>query len=290
MDENQTTLHLSNLGETAFLTLYARAIESQSANPILKDEKAEAIIQQLDPILKTRELKMARQLTERKLDPMLVIHLTLRAEKYDRTAKQFLARHPGATIVNLGCGLDTRFFRIDDGRLQCVDIDLPEMITLKRQLIQETPRYRMLAVSILDHAWMEEIEKTLGPYCFLMEGLLMYLPEDEVKRLILAMRDRFSGSEMVCEVTHRQWVTGLWGKLVALKMQKRTKIGRDARFQFGLRRPDEMETWGEGIAFLEDWFYMDEDHPKIGWMRAFKNWRIFRTAQYTTHYQFKESK
>ena len=288
--KNQSILNLSNIGETALLTLYARAIESKSDNPILKDEKAEEIIQALDPILKTRESKMARQLTERKLDPKLVTHLALRAEKYDRTAKQFLAQHPGASIVNLGCGLDTRFFRIDDGRLQCVDIDLPEMIALKRELLKETPRYRMLAGSVLDHAWMQKIEKNPGPYCFLMEGLLMYLPEDEVKRLILAMRDRFPGSEMVCEVTHRQWVEGFWGKLVALKMQKRTKFGRDARFQFGLRRPDEIETWGAGITFLEDWFYMDEDHPKIGWMRVFKNWKIFRTAQYTAHYQFKENK
>jgi O-methyltransferase involved in polyketide biosynthesis len=133
---------------------------------------------------------------------------------------------------------------------------------------------------------MDEVAKSPGPYCFLLEGVLMYLPEADVKRLILAMRDRFPGSEMVCEVTHRQWVEGFWGKLVALKMQKRTKIGQEARFQFGLSRPDEMESWGEGIEFLGEWFYMDEDHPEIGWMRVFRNWKIFRTAQYTTHYRF----
>ena len=236
--------------------------------------------------MSNRDNKMAHQLLGRSIDPKLVIHIALRAEKYDRYAKEFLEIHPGCTIVNLGCGMDTRFFRIDDGKLQCVDVDLPEMITLKQQFLDETERYQMFAGSILEETWMDKVAETPGPYCFLLEGVLMYLPEAEVEHLVLAMRDRFPGSEIVCEVTHRQWVKGIWGKLVALKMQKRTKIGQEARFQFGLSQPDEMESWGEGIEFLGEWFYMDEDHPKIGWMRVFKNWEVFRTAQYTTHYRF----
>jgi len=278
--------HISSVGETALLTLYARAIESQSEDPILKDEKAEEIIRKLDPVLSNRDNKMAHQLLGRSIDPKLVIHIALRAEKYDRYAKEFLEIHPGYTIVNLGCGMDTRFFRIDDGKLQCVDVDLPEMITLKQQFLDETERYQMFAGSILEETWMDKVAETPGPYCFLLEGVLMYLPEAEVEHLVLAMRDRFPGSEIVCEVTHRQWVKGIWGKLVALKMQKRTKIGQEARFQFGLSQPDEMESWGEGIEFLGEWFYMDEDHPKIGWMGIFRNCGIFRTAQYTAHYRF----
>jgi len=286
MVTKENNISISSVGETALLTLYARAIESQNQEPILQDEKAKAIIRELDPILKGRDTNMARQLLQRAIDPKLVVHIALRAKKYDQFAADFIKDHPGGTIVNLGCGMDTRFFRIDDSRLHCVDVDLPEMITLKRHLLDETNRYRMFAGSILDTAWMEAVAQMPEPYCFLLEGVLMYLPGKDVKDLIPAMRKRFPGSEMVCEVTHRQWVEGFWGKLVALKMQKRTKINKDARFQFGLSRPDEMESWGEGIKFLGEWFYMDEDHPKIGWMRVFKNWEVFRTAQYTTHYRF----
>ena len=102
-------IKISSVGETALLTLYARAIESQSEDPILKDDKAEAIVRDLDPVLKDRDNKMARQLLGRSIDPKLVVHLALRAEKYDRYAKQFLEKHPGCTIMNLGCGLDSRF-------------------------------------------------------------------------------------------------------------------------------------------------------------------------------------
>ena len=286
MIENGLIQKLSNVGETALLTLYARAIESCSKDPILQDEQAAGMVSRLDPLLESRQSAMARQLLQRSIDPKLVVHIALRSEKYDRYAQEFVAKHPASTIVNLGCGLDTRFYRIDDGALHCRDIDLPEMIALKRHLLAETPRYRMLASSILDHQWMDQIAESPGPYCFLLEGVLMYLPEAEVRQLVLVMRDRFPGSELVCEVTHRQWVEGFWGKLVSLKMQRRTKIGQDARFSFGISRPDEMEDWGEGIKFLDQWFYMDENHPKIGWMRVFKNWGLFRTAQYTAHYSF----
>ena len=120
----------------------------------------------------------------------------------------------------------------------------------------------------------------------MLEGVLMYLPEDEVKSLLLVLSERFPGSEMVCELTHRQWVEGFWGKLAALKMQKRTKIGSEARVQFGVSSPNELEAWSDHIEFLEQWFYMDDDQPKIGWMRIFKHWELFRTAQYTVHYRF----
>jgi len=286
MVDKALILKLSNVGETALLTLYARAIESRSESPILKDERAEDIMVQLDPILQSRRTKMAAQLIQRTIDPKLVVHIALRSEKYDRYAKAFLEKHPGRTVVNLGCGLDTRFFRIDDGELTCVDVDLPEMIELKQHLLPESSRYQMLAASVLEPQWMDRVAEAPGPYCFLLEGVLMYLPEEAVKRLVLKMRDRFPGSEMVCELTHRQWVEGFWGKMTALKMQKRTKIGQEARFLFGVSQPDEIESWGDGIKFLEQWFYMDENHPRIGWMRVFRNWGIFRTAQYTAHYRF----
>jgi O-methyltransferase involved in polyketide biosynthesis len=113
----------------------------------------------------------------------------------------------------------------------------------------------------------------------------MYLPEDEVRQLVLEMQRRFPGSELVCELTNRTWVEGLWGKLSAVKMKNRIKMGEDAAFQFGVDRADELETWGKGIEFLEQWFYMDSNHPKIGWMRIFKNMKIFRNAQYAVHYK-----
>lgn len=286
MPENSFIQKLSAVEETAFLTLYARAIESQSDQPILKDEKAEEIVRRLDLILENRGTKMARQLITRKIDPRLVVHLTLRAEKYDRYTKSFLKKQPDATVVNIGCGLDSRFSRVDNGKTTFFDIDLPEMIAIKQQLLEENPRYHMIGKSVLDDTWMDEVEKSVQPSIFLLEGVLMYLPEKDVKHLILTMLERFPGAELVCELTHRTWVEGFWGKMAALKMRSRTKIDQAARFKFGVSSPEELAEWSEGIEFLEHWFYMDDGHRKIGWMRIFRNWKIFRTAQYTAHYRF----
>ena len=102
--------------------------------PILKDPMAEAIIARIDPILQQKDGAMARQLRNRAVDPRLNVHLALRSRKYDDYARAFLAQHHAGVIVNIGCGLDMRFFRIDNGEMQFYDLDLPNVIELKRQL------------------------------------------------------------------------------------------------------------------------------------------------------------
>ena len=118
----------------------------------------------------------------------------------------------------------------------------------------------------------------------LAEGIFMYLPEKDVRRLVLALQERFPESDLVCELTNRTWVEGLWGKMAQMKMQRRMKMKSDTAFQFGVTSPEELETWGPGIEFMEMWFYMDDDHPKIGWYRIFRGLKIIRTAQYTVRY------
>jgi len=180
--------------------------------------------------------------------------------------------------------MDTRFHRIDHGQAHFFDVDLPEMITFKGRFLDENERYHMIGQSVLDLSWMDKVEQQNYPVIFLAEGLFMYLPKEEVKNLVLEMQQRFPDSELVCELTNRTWVEGFWGKLVSLKMKNRMSIREDAAFQFGVDSPEELETWGEGIEFLEQWFYIDSNHPKLGWMRCFRNIGIFRNAQFTVRY------
>lgn len=285
MDKMKGKLDFSGVEETALLTLYAKAIESQSENPILKDEKAEELAERLDPLLRKRTDKMARQLYGRSVDPRLTIHIPLRSKKYDEYASDFLEKYPECVIVNIGCGMDARFFRIDNGQMHFFDLDLPEMIKFKRQLLEENERYRMIGQSVLDFNWMDQVAKIDQPTLILAEGVFMYLPEESVKKLVLELQHRFPGSELVCELTNRTWVEGFWGKIAAIKMNQRVKMGGDAGFKFGVSDARELETWGDGIEFLEKWFYMDDNHPKLGWMRILRNWKMIRDAQFTTRYR-----
>jgi methyltransferase (TIGR00027 family) len=278
-------LEISELNETALLTLYARALESQSEDPILKDEMSEKLVRTLDPFIRMRDSKMARQLAKNAVDPRVSVHLTLRAKKYDEYVQDFLLKNPYGTVINLGCGLDTRFYRLDNGTLEFFDVDLPEIIELKRKLINEQDRYSMIGQSVLDFRWLDRIARSDRKVIILAEGLFMYLPREGVQGLVLKLQQRFPGAELICELTGRTWVEGFWGKLAAIKMQKQLKMGGGAKFVFGVSNPQELETWGQGIEFLEKWFYMDENHPKLGWLRIFKNWQIFRNVQYTVRYR-----
>ena len=281
-------LDLSGVEETALLTLYARAIESQSENPILKDEKIEELVEQLDPLLENQDSKMAKRLRKRAIDPRLTVHMQIRAKKYDAYALDFLEKHPEGVIVNIGCGLDTRFFRVDNRKMQFFDLDLPDMIKLKRQLFEENERYHMIGQSVLEFEWMNPIAALNQPTLILAEGVFMYLPEEKVKDLVLKLQRRFPESELVCELTNRTWVEGFWGKMAAIKMKQRFNMREDADFKFGVSKASDFEDWGEGIEFLEKWFYMEGNHPKLGAMRLFRNWKIFQDAQFTARYRLHE--
>ncbi len=88
-----------------------------------------------------------RRLVEGRLRRDLVVHLALRARRYDGYARGFAERHPGCCVVNLGCGLDTRFWRVDDGAMRFYALDSPEMAGLKRALLGEGLSERSTATS-----------------------------------------------------------------------------------------------------------------------------------------------
>jgi methyltransferase (TIGR00027 family) len=279
-------LILSDVATTGLLTITCHAIESRSREPLLSDPEAEAIFDRLTPLLARSPSKLHRRLTRRTRRNALVVYLCLRARKYDRYARDFVARHPGGCVVNLGCGLDTRFWRIDDGRLQLYDLDLPEIIALKRELVEETDRYHLVGRSVLDHRWMDRLtaEQT-GPFQFLAEGLLMYLPPDRVRALILALRSRFPGSELVFETVNSAWLKPWLKWMVNLKMQKELGLGKGTEFHFGIRDGCELEEWSPGIRLLEEWSTLDEDEPRIGLVRRFRRWKLLRRTLWTVRYR-----
>ena len=211
--------------------------------------------------------------------------MALRARRMDAYARDFRARHPAGVIVNLGCGLDTRFHRLDDGRIVVYDLDLPAMIDLKRTLLDDGPRYHFVAASVLDFAWMTCLDPST-PHLFLAEGLFMYLAEEKVKALVVALRRRFSGSELVCEVFNRFWLRDPWKRWVDRKMQRQLSFSADAGFQSGLNASREMEEWAEGIRFLDDWSYFDDGEPTLGIANLLRHVDFFRRIQWTVHYRF----
>jgi methyltransferase (TIGR00027 family) len=287
-DQLQTppNLNLSDVEATSLVTLYCRAIESRSPDPILYDDKAVEIVCQLDPLLVDSSDRLAHSLSEYHVNKNLVVHIALRARRYDEYARAFLSRHPGGVVVNLGCGMDTRFFRLDDSQLVLFDLDLPGVIGFKRRFVPENERYRMLAASVFDYTWMDDVARSgRGPALFLAEGVFMYLDPAEVKSLVLELQACFPGSELVCEVVNSLWLSKLFKPMVQSKMRRGAGLGQGAVYQFGVPHSRALEAWNEGIQFLDEWSYFDSNHPKLGWVGWFGRLKLFRHTQWTVHYR-----
>lgn len=288
LKENLLTLspRLSHIAETCLLTFYCHALESQSQDPILQDEKAVQVTRRLNPLLATSESPMLRALSQGRVRPDLIVHIALRAKKFDEYAEAFITQHPDGIIVNIGCGMDSRFERIDNGSLLFFDLDLPEVIELKRHFYTETDRYRMLAVSVFDTGWMDTVQaQGKRPVIFLAEGVFMYLEPHKVKELVLELQARFLGSELVCEMVNQRWLSPMMKKMLRGKLRRAGKIGADANFQFGIPDGRALESWQPHIQLLDEWSYFESNHPKLGWLRIFRHSTLFTRTQWTLHYR-----
>ncbi len=251
--ESQT---LSGVAETMLITLYLRAMESQRPDALIKDEKAVALVMQM-----SYDFDRVRQIQMDEDDKVGVI---LRNREFDRYVRDFLARHPEAVVVHIGCGFDSRFERVDNGRVEWYDLDLPDVIELRRKFIGgEGQRYHLLGRSAFDSAWLDAVSAhRQRPFLFLAEGVLMYFEEAQVKSLVLTLRDRFPGAELVFDAFSPYSV---WANNLRLSI---TKFG--IRYHWGLRRGQEIERWGDGIHLLDEWGYFDRPEPRldhIRWMR-----------------------
>jgi len=286
MNENNLKALFSDIEETGLLTLYGKAIESQSKDPILDDPYAVAMTKKLDPILAGADSKLLQRLVKKKIDPRMVVHVALRARKYDAYTRAFLKKHPSGAVINIGCGLDARFFRIDNGSVHFFDLDLPQVIRFKKELLDENARYQMISASMFDDTWMQKVKQCGTEHWLVMaEGVFMYFEEHQIKQLVLDLQTHFPGCDLVCEVVKKEWTHGLLQKMGAMKMKNRLDIGESAGFHFGLDHPAEMESWHQGIQLIDHWSYFDSNHKKLGIMRLFRHSQYFREMQYTVHYR-----
>ncbi|KAK0724177.1 O-methyltransferase [Lasiosphaeris hirsuta] len=133
------------------------------------------------------------------------IFVALRCRLLDAWTREFLDAHPdGATVLNLGCGLDSRALRLSSGgKTRWIDVDLPEVVELRQDLLPRPEGdYELVAASVTDDAWLEEIPAD-RPTVVVMEGLLMYIEQAEVGQLVKRICDRFATGQILADVMGR---------------------------------------------------------------------------------------
>jgi O-methyltransferase involved in polyketide biosynthesis len=236
----------SNLSRSLLLPLYFRAAETKRDNPILIDDKAEEIIKSLD-----FDFSM--------IDGYNIIQTAtvMRESVFDDLAKDFLAKNPESVVINIGSGLDTRFFRLDNKKVIWYELDLPEVINVRKDLFSETSRYKFISCSAFDEKWMKKIENKNLPILLLAEGFLFYFSKDKAKKLILDMKQNFPGADFLFDA-----VTPLQAALSRLNPALELM---DVWFKWGLGYTEELASWDSHIQTKDVVYYFNPSFERLGW-------------------------
>lgn len=208
----------AGVSQTTLLTLYNRASEALRPHGLLKDPEAARIFKAIEydfPGVFGKPDASAGA----------------RAAMFDRLLRRWLARHPGGQVVELGCGLETQFHRVDDGQVNWLSIDLPEVIRAREALLTPNPRLRHLGHSVLDLAWMDQVDASRGVF-ITAQGLFVYFDEAEVRRLVQALTGRFPGASLLISTVPR------WFSRRTLAGMDRTPRYRLPPMPWGLDRPE----------------------------------------------------
>jgi O-methyltransferase involved in polyketide biosynthesis len=213
-------VHFTKEKETLLLTLYGKALHSRSIDPVLQDEWAEAAINQIDydfGKLKVHEYES--------------LLIACRAKQFDLFTTQYLSAHQDAIVLHLGCGMDSRIFRVDPPASVCwFDIDYPEVIELRRRLYPERDGYSMIGSSLADLGWLDDVpgDRTA---MIVAEGVTMYLTEGIVKQLINSLTNHFPSGQMVFDA---------WNHMALVGAQRRGIKGTGATFGWGIDDPQDI--------------------------------------------------
>lgn len=263
-------LYLPQISETLLIPLWARAEETRKQDALVRDPQSLAMLSQMDyDFGKFSRAKVSQTA------------VAVRTFLLDREVLAFLAQHPQAVVINLGAGLDTRFLRCRREGVDWYDLDLPEVIAIRRKFFEESEHNHFWAGSVLEQAWMSAILHDSRPVLLIAEGLLMYFSEEEVRQLLRNLAEHFPGAEMLLEVTDYRLV-GRGRYHDALK-----KVSDSLDFRWGWR-PDRaaLEAWHPQIQFLHAWYLFDFAKERWGWFGYFARLPGVRLTNGILHIRF----
>ena len=225
------------------IPLRARYLETKKPDGIIHDPKSVEVFDQIDCDLSgKKEVSRGSQMG-----------VSIRTEILDELTGQFLKKHKDAVVVNLGCGLDTRFHRLDNGAVRWFDLDVSVAIELRKKFFKETDRHKFISRSALDFSWVKQVAKGSSTL-FIAEGLLMYFSEFEVKSLLKTIGDNFPGAEMILEAM---------SPFIAKRTNRHPDVKKyNAPFKWGIKTGKEIDTWNTGAVFINEYYYFDRYKDK----------------------------
>ena len=245
-------MNIPDVSRTAILSLICRVLESEKKEPIIKDPMAVLCLEKLMSEASEEEkvwILKRRKMYEGKGSAEIEAN-TLRQKYFDEVANQFISNHPACTVISIGCGFDTRFWRIEKANCTYVEVDLPELIELKKALLKDHLTYELIGCSVLDPSWINKVtSRGNSEILLLAEGLFMYLPAQEAGRLLQAIGQRFNRSQLVLDTFPEKYTKGLWKWFSDLRVRYAWEL--DVSLLFGIKNPHDIETYGNGFRVID---------------------------------------
>ncbi|WP_193048142.1 class I SAM-dependent methyltransferase [Mycolicibacterium baixiangningiae] len=253
---DKASVDLHGAAQTMLTTLYLKALDADFDRPVLGDRYAREAIGRLD--YDWSDLGITRRWA-----PLV----TVRSAQYDLWAAQFLAAHPESTVVHMGCGLDSRVFRLDPGPgVQWYDLDYPAVIALREKIYPTRARYHLVPASATDPAWLDRIPAD-RPVLVLAEGISMYLTEHDGVALLRRIVDRFPSGEL--QIDFYNWF--------GIRTQKTHTLVRrsGSTLYWAVNRPGDVLSQVPGLRLLCAVSFFD-------WSTFHRASRAFRVARRLT--------
>jgi O-methyltransferase involved in polyketide biosynthesis len=246
------SVKLGSLQKTLVVPLWHRAQASKAYPELLNDVTAIELVNHLDYDFSIFE--------QRSIEDSL--RSAARVRQFDDRVRAYISAHPKASIANLGAGLDTAFYRVDNGSIEWYDLDLPQVIDLRKQLLPETDRVTHVAKSLFDISWSTDIDHTDNGILVLAKGVLWFFEEAEIKRFFLALADALPGAELIFEACSK-----LGASIVNDSLRT---VGMDVEVKWELEDAHAVSEWDRRLKLIDQTPY--EIHRDPVWeKRIFEN-------------------
>src|SRR6185369_14799295 len=247
--------------ETMLMTLSGRAIQSQWKKPILPDPWAVEAMRHIDYDMRQRYGKLAWRL----IGDMGCTVIATRAATFDLLTTRHLAEHPDATVLHVGCGLDSRVFRVNPpASVEWFDVDYPDVIDLRRQLFGERDAYQLIGAPLSDLRWLDQVPRD-RPGLLVAEGVLHYLSATEVKALLNAVVAHFPGGQLIFDICNSMIV----------KRAGSNVGGTGATYKWGLDDPQDIKQLEPKLELIKEF----RPHELVAFSRFPLWWRILYRIQ-----------
>ncbi|PNP73506.1 hypothetical protein FNYG_13156 [Fusarium nygamai] len=263
LDKGKVTL--TGAQETLLITLFARAKDAQSPNPVLDDHHAVQVVSHI----RDQGYNFSRTTLDRSDSGLFTSLVATRARVLDICCEQFLERNPGpATVIHLACGMDSRSLRLKwqgEGRLW-IDADRQDVIELRRQIMEGpatgSGEYRLIDPNIHDDAWLRDYNvPTDRPVLVLFEGLTPYLTRDEVVGLLRRIVNHFRESRVNGEI--RFDAPGSISYFLITYVFNNALRSVGTQFTWYMDDPSELEMHVPGLKYKERMFVL-HDYARLG--------------------------